>query len=194
MKKIYNTFVLFLMLLISSTLRVHPIFASNLSEGTVLAGQLTIVSPSNITYSTNLVPLNVSSSFLLGPEYAKMCYSIEGQDNVTIPLTGTRDSLPLEITYENGTTEIVNSTKYSFFDLNGKATLSKLSEGTHHIVVYANYTMNSVIGYDEKELSFTIETNSEASSIPEFPSWMLLPLFLGSVFLILFFKTKKGFG
>jgi hypothetical protein len=190
MNKRFNIFILFLILLLCFALSVQPIFGTNVSEGKVLAGQLNIISPANVTYNTNFVLLNVTSSFLLGPEYAKMCYSIDGQENVTIPLTGTRDPLPLEITYENGTTEIVYSTKYSFFDLNGIATLSGVSEGTHHIVVYANYTMNSVIGYDEKEVSFAIKTNSEASSIPEFPSWTILPIILVTTLCALVIKKR----
>jgi hypothetical protein len=30
--------------------------------------------------------------------------------------------------------------------------------------------------------------------IPEFSSWIILPLFLGSAFMMVFFKKKNGFG
>jgi len=194
MTKLSRFLFCFLVLITSLIVGTHPIFASTISEAGshVLAGQLNIVSPENVTYNTNNLWLNVTSTFLLGPEYAKMCYSIDGQDNVTLPLNGTRDPLPLEITYENGTTTIVNSTKYSFYDLTGESTLSNLSEGAHHITVYANYTMNSGIGYDEKEIYFKIDMDSETSSIPEFPSWIVLPVFVVTTIAVISWKNKMS--
>jgi hypothetical protein len=173
MRKIISALILFSLLLVSSMVGIQIVSAQVIADGQdfPLAGPIRINSPANITYATNSLVLNVTSKFLLGPEYAKMCYSIDGTNNVTLPLTGIQEPREVERTYENGTTVKVNSTLNVPFKLNGEVALSGLSEGPHHIMVYANYTANTVIGYDESEVYFVIDTNSETSSIPEFPLW-----------------------
>lgn len=154
-----------------------------------LAGSLKIISPKNTTYNTNSIILNVSSSFLLGPEYANYYYCLDGTNNVTLPITGIREPREVTRTYENGTVIIVNSTLNVPSVLNGVTSLSELSEGSHKIVVYANYTANTIIGQDNATIFFNINTNSETSHIPEFQSWILLPLAILSIALVLICKN-----
>ena len=192
MRKTVSAFTVFLILLMSSMVGGQAVIAQHTStgQGFPLAGSINIISPSNITYATNDLVLYVTSKFLLGPEYAKMCYSIDGTNNVTIPLTGTREPREVTRTYANGTVVIVNSTLMVPFILTGEIALSGLSEGPHNIVVYSNYTANTVIGYDESSVCFTVDTNSETSSIPEFPSWTILPLILLVTIVVTAYRKK----
>lgn len=192
MRKTVFTLTVFLTLFLSLMVGVQTVIAPYVSEGVSfnLAGPINIISPCNITYNTNDLLLNVTSNYLLGPEYANLCYSIDGTSNVTIPLTGTLEPREVEITFENGTVIIVNTTKYSGFTLNGFVVLSELSEGPHHIIVYANYTANTVISYYESEIYFTIDTNSEISFIPEFPSWTILPLILVATLAVIIYRKR----
>jgi hypothetical protein len=131
----------------------------------------------------------VTSVFLLGPEYANFYYSLDGADNVTFPITGTREPREVTRTYENGTVVIVNSTLNVPSILKGETSLSELSEGPHEIVIYANYTANTIIGQDKTTLCFTITADSETTHIPEFQSWILLPLAILSIALVVFCKN-----
>ena len=175
--------IVFLTLVILSTVGIQSVIAQHTSDGQVfpLAGPINIISPTNITYDSNNLTLNVTSIFLLGPKYASFSYSIDGTSNVTIPLTGTREPREVTRTYEKGTIVIVNSTLNVPFTLSGQTTLLGLSEGPHHIVVYANYTANEVIGYDESTVNFTIGPSSESTYIPEFPSWTPLLIMVVAV-------------
>lgn len=153
-----------------------------------LAGPMEIISPKNITYNTNSIVLNVTSIFLLGPEYANFYYCLDETDNVTFPITGTREPREVTRTYENGTVIIVNSTLNVPSILKGETSLSELSEGPHKMVVYANYTANTIIGQDKTTVFFTINADSEATHIPEFQSWILLPLAILSIALVVICK------
>lgn len=181
-----------------SSLFIHSLFgiptvsAPDTSDGQdfPLAGPVNIISPTNITYDSNNLTLNVTSIFLLGPEYASFSYNLDGAGNVTIPLTGTQEPREVTRTYKNGTTIIVNSTLNVPFTLNGETPLLGLSEGPHRIVVYAIYNANDFIGYDESTVNFTIGPSSDLSAIPEFPSWMFLPLFISGLLAAVVIKRK----
>jgi len=149
-------------------------------QGFPLASPISIVSPSNITYSSNLLILNVTFKLLLSPSCANVNYSIDVKDNATIPLEATREPVEATRTYANGTTVIVNSTFLVPYTITGLAALPELTEGTHNITVYAKYQANNVIALDNSTVYFTISTNSEQKS-PEFPSWTPLLIMLLSV-------------
>jgi len=171
---------------------IPPTNAQYTSDGQdfPLAGPINIISPTNITYNSNNLTLKVTSLYLLGPEYASLSYSLDGASNVTIPLTGIQEPREVTRTYANGTIVIVNSTLNVPFTLNGEQTFLKLSEGPHHIVVYAKYTANNNIGYDISTVNFTISPNSETASIPEFPSWIILPFVLTITLFSIIVKRK----
>ena len=176
-------------ILISIITGFYAVEVGHIASGQVFpVSAIDIVSPANTTYSSNNLNLTLTFTSLLGPEHTNLCYSLDGLTNVTIPLTGTQEPKKIETTYENGTTEIVNSTKYSPFSINGNIVLSGLSEGSHHIIVYANYTANSVTSYDKNEEYFTIDTKTETSPISEFPEWtpLLIVAFIVIVMMIIY--------
>ena len=192
LKKSFFVSILFSSLFIHFLLGVPTVSAQYTSDGQVfpLAGPINIISPTNLTYDSNNLTLNVTSIFLLGPKYATFSYSLDGASNITIPLTGTQEPREATRTYENGTIVTVNSTLMVPFTLNGITSLLGLSEGPHQIVVYARYTANNVIGYDESTVNFTIGSSSESTHIPEFPSWTILPLFLIASIIVIVCKKK----
>ena len=142
----------------------------------ILASPLSIVSPSNVTYSSNVPDLNVTFLLLLSVTCAKVSYSIDGEGNTTIALVETR-FITTTRTYENGTTAIVNAT-FAPSRVTGLATLPELPEGSHNITVYAKYNANNIIGLDNSTVYFTIDTQPQENNIPEFPSWTLVLIML----------------
>lgn len=126
-----------------------------------LAGPINIISPANITYNSNDLTLKVTTLYLLGPEHASFSYSLDGANNVTITLTGIQEPREVTRTYANGTIVIVNSTLNVPFTLNGEQTLLGLSKGPHHIVVYAKYIANEIIGHGESNVNFISITNQK---------------------------------
>jgi hypothetical protein len=153
----------------------------------ILASPLSIVSPSNVTYSSNVPDLNVTF-LLLSVVCANVSYSIDGEGNTTIALVETR-FITTTRTYENGTTAIVNAT-FAPSRFTGLATLPELPEGSHNITVYAKYNANNVIGLDNSTVYFTIDANSE-QKIPEFSSLTPLLIILLSVTVVGAFYKKK---
>ena len=148
-----------------------------------LASPIRILSPANITYSSNKLNLTVTFTFLLSPKHSNLSYSLDGKDNVTVPLTGTQKPREVTRTYANGTSVLVNSTFMVPFTIIGKVALPELSEGQHEIIVYARHITNQVVGLDESAVHFTVSNNSEhkistnsEQEIPEFPSWTILPI------------------
>jgi hypothetical protein len=154
----------------------------------ILASPLSIVSPSNVTYSSNVPDLNVTFLLLLSVACANVSYSIDGEGNTTIALVETR-FITTTRTYENGTTAIVNAT-FAPSRVTGLATLPELPEGSHNITVYAKYNANNVIGLDNSTVYFTIDANSE-QKIPEFSSLTPLLIILLSVTVVGAFYKKK---
>jgi hypothetical protein len=177
--------------LFSMVAAVNPVIAPYTSDGQAfpLATPISITSPSNITYSNSELTLIVAFKFLLSSRYSNLSYSIDGKNNVTIPLTGTQEPREVTRTYANGTSVIVNSTLMVLFTITGEVALPELSEGQHNITVYAKYLANQVVALDESTVYFTISTNSE-QKIPEFPSWTILPIFTIATLLIIICKQK----
>jgi hypothetical protein len=158
-------------------------------QGFPLASPIKIISPSNITYSRNELNLIVTFKFLLSPKYSNLSYSIDGKNNVTIPLIGTREPREVTRTYANGTSVVVNSTLMVPFDIRGEVVLPELSKGQHNITVYARYLANQIVAFDESTLYFTISPDPE-QQIPEFPS--LKTLLIMSVAVLIAAVIYKG--
>jgi hypothetical protein len=155
----------------------------------ILASPITITSPSNSTYSSSVLILNVTFKLLLSPSCANVSYSVDGKSNATIPLTATQEPVEATRTYANGTTVIVNSTFMVPFTITGWAAVPDLAEGAHNITVYARYNANNIIGLDNSTVYFTISSNPE-QSIPEFPSWIILPLTITATLIAVVMKRR----
>jgi len=161
-------------------------------RGFPLVSPINIVSPGNITYSSGKLDLIVDFLFLLSPDYANLTYSIDGQNNKTIPLTETRTPREARRTYENGTTVTVNSTLMVPFEINGVLSLPELEEGPHNITVYGKYIANKDVRLDKKTVYFTINGSNSLSQnieqISEFPEWtpLLLVMFIVIVMIIIY--------
>jgi hypothetical protein len=67
-----------------------------------------------------------------------MFYSVDGKDNVTIPVSATFVPIEITRTYENGTTENGISI-FSYYVITGCVALPELPEGLHEITVYGEY-------------------------------------------------------
>ena len=162
-------------------------------EGFLPVSPISIVFPTNVTYSLDSLDLIVAFQSLLSLKYANLTYSIDGQNNNTIPLTGTRTPREVTRTYANGTTVIANSTLWAPFEIKGVVSLPKLEDGSHNITVYGKYTLNDRVGLDQKTVYFTINgsntnLNQEMEQISEFPEWtpLLLVVFIVIVMVIIY--------
>jgi hypothetical protein len=179
-------------LLFSLAAAVQTVKAPYTADGQafILASPLTITSPSNSTYGSSLLILNVTFKLLLSPSCANVSYSLDGKNNATIPLVATHEPVEATITYANGTTVTVNSTFMVPFTITGWVAVPELTEGSHNITVYAKYNANNVIGLDNSTVYFTIDANSE-QKIPEFSSLTPLLIILLSVTVVRAFYKKK---
>ena len=108
-----------------------------------LASVSYIYLPDNKTYNSNLLTLNVSVSyFVTSAEDRWIAYSIDGSENVT--LTGTEYSIDL-----------------CWKGINITTPLPKLSEGSHRIDIYAQFS--NPINFstpDSRTVFFTIDTTT----------------------------------
>jgi hypothetical protein len=129
-----------------------------------------IASPSNSTYSSSLLTLNVSVTTLGGSNLKiSMNYSLDGTYNQTIPVT---------IQYPTG-----NSFMLALHT--GLADLPALPEGSHNITVYVEYEYpnnnrfvnepDTITAFYNSTVYFTVGNNSE-QEIPEFPTWAPMTL------------------
>lgn len=110
-------------------------------KGFPLASPINITSPSNGTYSSNLLLLNITFRYGLAVSSTNITvvYSIDGKDNVTLPVEATFVPIEVERTYADGTTEKAISSFFSYYVITGCVTLSELPEGSHNITVYGKY-------------------------------------------------------
>jgi hypothetical protein len=144
-----------------------------------------INSPSNSTYSSRLPTLNVSVTTLGGSNLKiSMNYSLDGSRNQTIPTT---------IQYPTG-----NSFMLALHT--GLADLPALPEGSHNITVYVEYEYpnhgrfvnepDTITAFYDSTVYFTISTDSE-QEIPEFTSWLILPLTMMATLIATAMKRKR---
>jgi hypothetical protein len=123
-----------------------------------VSGALTIISPSNTTYNSNSLILNVTIYRLFKPdEYdTRIMYSLNGENNVTVPSTET---------FEDSTTpDSIWSALMSSTIISGTASLQNLSEGYHSLTVIGLYerargisTKYPAVMNDTKTVYFTID-------------------------------------
>lgn len=191
MRKTLFTSMVFLTLFTYSTFGVQTVIAQYTADGQgfPLVSPISITSPANTTYGNNEPSLIVTFKSLLSPDSSDLSYSIDGKNNVSIPLTGTREPREATRTYPNGTSVVVNSTLMVPYNIKGEVSLPELSEGQHNITVYAKHVANQIVAFDESTVYFTITANAE-EKLPEFPSWLILPLLITLTFAAIFYKKK----
>jgi hypothetical protein len=140
------------------------------NEGTTAAYQPYIISPSNMGYYSNVLTLNVSfrSEVWANVKYA-MVYSLDGQENKSLPLTDHYFSW-------------VQGQHDKCYD-DGSVTLPELSAGSHNITVYLQcdwaigYSTNFVDYYynDSQTVFFTIIDPAPSPSLTPTLSTKLSP-------------------
>lgn len=120
------------------------------------ASGIYIMSPSNRTYSSCLLPLNVSVTSLAGRNIdISMTYSLDGTYNGTIPI-------------------VIQSRNNSFVaTITGSVTLPILPYGSHSVTVYEEYVIHNVgmngvyyqkyVGLDNNTVYFTIGDTSPST-------------------------------
>ena len=143
MGKMFFVPAVFALVLVTSLLvgvKAVKALATSDGRGCPLLGDINIASPSNITYSSGMLTLSVTVKSLFGPSQysSSMVYSIDGEDNVTIPLTTALMPIYATATYPNGTTTTVISIMSPYVTA-GCVALPELPEGPHELTVYANH-------------------------------------------------------
>lgn len=147
-----------------------------------------IISPSNVTYGSKFLTLDVNFSVTIG---CNINYSMsDSLDRIHL------NTVPLEIHYFG--LGFIYNRDY----ITGFVVLPELSEGPHNITVYLechthtwninsrNFSDSDYYNYSDSQTLYSrINTNSE-QEISEFPSWLVLPLFL-MVTLAVTLCTKK---
>lgn len=120
-----------------------------------------IISPSNTTYSSNLLPpLTVNVTRLMGDNiYVFMNYSLDGQSNQSIPLSTEQ---PM------GSVMVVHT---------GSINLTNLSEGSHNTTVYAEFVYPSsasqqtnVTAFYNKTVYFDVVASTKTPAATEMPT------------------------
>jgi hypothetical protein len=172
MKSKASALTLILTILIVLVAGVQPVTAPYTPDGQafILVSPITIISPSNNTYTPQSLTLNFTVKSFADSRQANISifFSIDGKANQTIDIQST--PVPMGI--------------QSYYLITGWTTLPEMPEGSHRITIYGKYEFpisDHNIGLDNKTIYFTLSTNSE-KIIPEFPSWIILPLFLVATF------------
>ena len=129
----------------------HPVQAPHTEDGRYfpLASPIKITSPSNSTYSSGLLMLNITFKLMLNVDRTNitMLYSIDGKENTTIPVSATFVPLIATRTYENGTTE--NGTSFfSYYIIAGTVGLPEFPKGLHNLSVYGKYERGGGSSFD----------------------------------------------
>jgi hypothetical protein len=153
-------FVIFLSSLLVGLEVVH---APYIADGRLfpLASPIIITSPSNTTYSSGLLMLDISFKLMLNVEKTNITvlYCLDGKENVSFPVSAEFFPMETTVTYENGTTVTGISSIFSYYIINGSVALPELSEGFHNILVYGIYERaggSSFNVYDAASVYFTI--------------------------------------
>jgi hypothetical protein len=189
---------------------LQPAQAQYTSDGQafILVSPISINSPSNATYSTNQVCLNFTVKSLVDTHDADitMTYSIDGNDNVTIPTSEMLVPVWADITYANGTKTKAVSSTLSYYSISGLVSLENLQQGQHSLTVFARYDMHSMhkIAFDNKTVYFTIDvgrlpvvSNTDDDILKsELCPWLLVAVSVAvaavaAVVVVVYFKKRK---
>ena len=132
----------------------------------------TIYSPINKTYNSNCLNLNLTFGVGFGVRYS-LNYSIDGEHEGSIPLVA---KFPSELHFVNMMTGLV--------------ALPEIPDGPHFITINVLCSLNKPGSPDyttnyAHTIYFSINT-----TIPEFSSWIILPLFLVATFSIMFWRRN----
>jgi len=129
----------------------HPVQAQHIEDGRQfpLASPIKITSPSNSTYSSGLLMLNITFTMMHNAHITNMTmlYTVDGKANVTLPVSSTFVPLTATRTYKNGTTEEVISI-YSYYVITGHVDLPEFPKGSHNISVYGKYERGGGSSFD----------------------------------------------
>ena len=159
------------MLLVSLAVGTHVVKAE--SNDYIQFSAFRLFSPLNRTYNSRFLTLNLTFGAAIGIKYS-LYYKIDGKYEGPIPFV---------IDNPNETHVVYKAT--------GFVELPQLSEGSHHLTIYL-----IAAGYQPKGLSyadtvyFTIDTQLKESDIPEFPSWIILPLFLAATLIVVLVRKR----
>jgi hypothetical protein len=172
MRKSIVTLVLLALVLVASSflgvLRVDAAYTPS-GGGFPLCSGIAINTPGNSTFTVNNLTLNVSVRGMLSPQIYSytLAYSIDGKNNISIPVTSTFVPVEATRTYANGTTETAISEFASYYLISGCASLHELNDGTHILRVYARYVRVSdentnwpKILLDTSTVGFTTDTGT----------------------------------
>ncbi len=152
-------------LLIISLSILQPTQAQYTPDGQpfILVSPISIDSPTNTTYRTNQVCLNVTvKSLVKNDADTTITYSIDGNDNATIPTSNALVPVWADVTYANGTKTKKISSTLSYNLISGLVELENLQQGQHSLTVFARYDVHSMqkIAFDNKTVYFTINDGS----------------------------------
>jgi hypothetical protein len=189
MKRAAQVLALVLALLASLVAGVQTVKADIIGDnGMRYASGPYVISPSNSTYGSLSLTLDVNFSAKIGGNINySMSYSLDGTPNNTVPL---------EIHYFG------LGFLYNRDYITGFVALPELSEGQHSITVYLechthtwdinspNFPDPDYYNYsDSQTVHFSINTKPE-QEIPEFPSWLVLPMFLTATLAVTLCRKK----
>jgi hypothetical protein len=185
MKNTVSALMLVLALYILPVAGAHLVEADSQLVSPVLSN-VNIVSPSNSTYNSSLLTLNANVTALGGSNiHTSMSYSLDGACNQTMPLT-------IEYPAGNSFTMALHV---------GGVDLPPLSEGSHNITVYVacEYPNNDRFANEPETITasynstvyFTVNTSAE-QQIPEFQSWIILPLLITAALVVIICKKRLG--
>lgn len=147
MKRTALALTLSLALLISAVAGVQTVKAQYTPDGQafILVSPISIISPSNSTYTPQSLTLNITVKSFLDSSKANITivYSVDGKTNTTIDTQSTPVYMGIQ----------------SYYLITGWATLPEMPEGSHSITVYGKYEFPGSyhnIGLDNRTVYFTV--------------------------------------
>jgi hypothetical protein len=176
--------LLILMMLLLPFVGLCSVEAEDSPVGFPLLYKINIMSPSNSTYNSNALVLDVNATTIGGANiYTSISYSLDGASNKTIPLT---------IEYPAGNT-------FMMAQHLGAVDLQPLTDGTYKVTVYVtcDYPNNGkypnepdrIVAVYNSTVHFTVNANSE-QQIPEFQSLIILPLCIIVALAVAIYRKK----
>jgi hypothetical protein len=123
----------------------QPVQAQYTQDGQafILVSPISIISPSNSTYTPQTLTLNITVKSFLDASKANITivYSVDGNANATVDTQSTPFPMGIQ----------------SYYLITGWATLPEMPEGLHSITVYGKYEFPMFnIAYDNRTVYFTV--------------------------------------